>query len=336
MTAVRRPTTLDSIDPRTGHLRAGGTDLHARQRLGVEQIETVVDLGDVGQLYAIRPTSDGGWWIGAMERISTVATHDALSAAYPALCGTAGTLANPHIRQMATMGGNLLQRTRCPYYRHPDIDCYKSGGDDCPARHGDHRHGVIFDLGPCVAPHPSSIAMALLTYDSEVTIHPGTDRPIADLYGDGSDPTRDHLLEPEAILTGVQMPPPTSGELASYRRATSRSYAEWPAVEAVCRLTVTDHQVTLARVAVGGVAPIPLRLHAVEEALVGQPANRDSFQRAAALATTDSQPLPQSAYKQALLLGTLIHVLDEALAGAMSPEGALHERGLAQEKGSTR
>ena len=330
MTEVRTPTTLEGIDPRSGALRAGGTDLHARHRLGVEPAETIIDLGAVPDLSGITPTEEGGWWIGAMERISTIATHDTLRGAYPALAATAGSLANPHIRQAGTVGGNLLQRTRCWYYRHPGIDCHKLGGSDCPARSGNHHLGVIFDRGPCVAPHPSSIAMALLTYDAAMTVAGvGTrTRAISELYGDGSDPTRDHLLEPEAVLTGIRMPPPTTGELAAYWRANSRTYGEWPLVEVVCRLMVGGGEVTLARVAAGGVAPVPVRLPGVEDALAGGPLNQERVKQAAERAIDGARPLPQTGYKQDLLVGTVWHVLDAAINASPHTEEAVHEKGL--------
>ena len=140
---------------------------------------------------------------------------------------------------MGTIGGNLLQRNRCPYYRHPAFSCFKSGGDGCPARHGDHSHGVIFDLGPCVSPHPSSIGAALLTYEAGVEVAGRGRLSVADLFGDGTDGRHDHRLGPGDVLVAVYLPPPLEGERAAYRRVTSRALAEWPTVEAVCRLALT-------------------------------------------------------------------------------------------------
>ena len=329
MIRISRPASRQDVATSSGEIRAGGTDVHARTRLGGNQAGSLVDIRGVADLRGIRPMQDGGWWIRAMERISAVVTHKGIATAYPALVATAGSLANPHIRQVATIGGNLLQRTRCPYYRHVEIDCYKSGGSGCPAREDDHSHGIVFDVGPCVAPHPSSIAMALLTYDGvSLSIHGKATRSVADLYGDGSDPTRDHSLDAGELLVGVELPPPTHGERASYWRAGTRALAEWALVEAVCRLTITDGRFDLVNVAVGGVATVPMRLTGVEAALRGKPTAFETIRSAAHRAADDANPLPQTAYKIALLNGAVEHVLQAAAAGESHTEAAPHERGL--------
>ena len=159
-----------------------------------------------------------------------------LAADYPALALTAAGLATPQVRAAATIGGNLLQRTRCWYFRHPHTTCFKSGGDGCPARDGRHLYGVAFDTAPCVHPHPSSLAMALLTYAATVDTTQRRSLAVGDVLGDGSDPSRDHLLADDEVLTHVTLPPPAAGERAAYFRSISRFEAEWPLVEAVCRV----------------------------------------------------------------------------------------------------
>lgn len=294
-------------------LRAGGTDLSERRRSGVAR-GAVRDIARVEGIDQIAWQPDGGVRIGALVTLATIATDPAVRDAYPGLAAAAGGLATPQIRRIATIGGSLLQRTRCWYYRHPAPSCFKKGGDTCPAREGNHRFGVIFDRGPCVAPHPSTMAMALLAYDATIETDVGAGRSAATLYGDGSDPTRDHLLGDGELLTAVTLGPPAAGEQAAYFRAISRTHAEWPLVEALARLVITDGTITLARIAVGGVAPVPLALPAVEAALVGGPPSEDCLTQAIAHATTGAAPLPMTGYKVPLLVATVREALGRAIA----------------------
>lgn len=321
-----RPGDVASATAAAGSFRAGGTDLIARRRLGIDHGE-IVDLRGVDELRRLDVDGDGAR-IGAMVRVSTVAGDRRVMARYPALALTAGSLATPQIRAVATIGGNLLQRTRCPYYRHPELTCLKSGGSDCPARSGDHRHGVIFDLGPCVAPHPSSLAMVLLTYDGTVETTTG-EMSVASLMGDGRDGSRDHTLPDGVVLTAVGLPAQVTAERAAYRRVTGRIRAEWPIVEAVCRLGVEAGRVAWAAVAVGGVAPVPLRLGRVEEALVGVSIDDgDRLEAVASLAVGGVSPLAMTGHKVPLLRAVVGDVIEGAIAGSTSTELAWGEQGL--------
>jgi xanthine dehydrogenase YagS FAD-binding subunit len=248
-----------------------------------------------------------------MVTMAELARHEALREGYPGFAAASGALATPQIRAVGTLGGNLLQRTRCAYYRHPDVACLKNGGTTCFLREGVQEHGVCFDLGPCAFPHPSSLAMSLLTYDAEVQTDTGRRFPLAELYGDGSDPRRDHALPDGEVLTAVHLPPATPGEHAAYFRTITRARAEWPLVEAGVRLVLDGGRVTLARVAVGGVAVIPLRLPHVEEALVGRVPDTAVLEAASRLASRGATPLPHTTYKVTLLERTVLDTLERAL-----------------------
>ncbi|WP_461320452.1 FAD binding domain-containing protein [Bradyrhizobium elkanii] len=144
--------------------RAAGTDLSERRRSGLS-CGAIIDLGPdtIGVVW----NADGSARIGALTTIAAIASDPRLAEAYPGIAAAAQGLATPQIRHMATLGGNLAQRSRCWYFRNPQIACLKKGGADCPARSGNHLYHVTFDLGPCVAPHPSTMAMALLAYDAK-------------------------------------------------------------------------------------------------------------------------------------------------------------------------
>ncbi|HSJ45751.1 MAG TPA: FAD binding domain-containing protein [Euzebyales bacterium] len=182
---LHRATSIDDAVAATGDYRAGGTDLQERLRHDV-RARPLVDLAPLDELTRIDPADDGGVTVGALVTVATVATD--LAASHAAVAQTAAGLATPQIRAVATIGGNLTQRTRCWYFRHPALSCLKSGGDGCLAREGDHSLGVVFDLGPCVHPHPSSIGMSLLASDAQISVTGSGRMAVADLWGDGSDP----------------------------------------------------------------------------------------------------------------------------------------------------
>jgi len=300
-----------------GELRAGGTDVTARQRSG-QAAGPFIDLQGIATIpYGIEWASDGSARIGALTTVAEIAADPRLRDSYPALAATAAALATPQIRTAGTLGGNLLQRNRCWYYRNRHFSCFQTGGEGCPARDGLHLYSAVIEQGPCVAPHPSSIAMALLAYDAHAEVHGRGRMPVSELYGDGSDPTRDHLLGPGEVLLSVELGVAVSGERAAYHRAIGRAEAEWPLVEAVARLVLEGSTITVAGVAVGGVAHTPLRLPEVEAALVGVVVGADSspaLLAAAEAAVMRCSPLPQTGYKVGLLRDTVLEVLERATA----------------------
>lgn len=307
----RIPTTIGEATAAHGEFRAAGTDLQQRLRSGVSS-GPVVDLRQLASLSGISWDPDGRASIGALSSIASLASDAKLARAYPGLTQSAAALATPQIRSAGTVGGNLLQRNRCWYFRHPGTSCFKKGGNSCPARDGNHLFSSCFDLGACVAPHPSTLGMALFAYEAHVEVAGTGMRPVGALYGDGSDERRDHQLGAQELLTMVLMPAPLAGERAAYFRAAARAAAEWPLAEAVARLVVSGGRIVFARVAVGGVAPIPLRREQVEAALVGQPANGETLHRAAALARDGARPLPMTAYKVDVLCATVQQALEHA------------------------
>jgi xanthine dehydrogenase YagS FAD-binding subunit len=293
----------------TGEYRAGGTDVQQRLRSGVS-CGPVVDVPREPGMDSIAWDGDGAARIGALTSIAAVASDAAVRRAYPGLGAAAAALATPQIRAAATIGGNLLQRNRCWYFRQPAIACLKKGGDLCPARLGNHLYGACFDLGPCIAVHPSTLGMALLSYEADIEVAGRGARSVAALFGDGSDPRHDHHLTERELLTAVIMRPPLRQERAAYFRAISRAAAEWPLVEALVRLQISEGVIRFARVAVGGVAPVPLRRERVEAALVGCPVAIEVLDAAAALAAEGAAPLPMTGYKVAMLVAVVKQALE--------------------------
>lgn len=315
-------TNLEEAQATSGEIRAGGTDIMDRRRHGVSSGD-MVDISRLTGYEAIAPLDDGGLKLGAMVKLDAIANNQTVIDGYPGLAIASGALATPQIRYMTTLGGVILQTTRCWYFRNPGFsNCYKKGGDSCPARSGDHRFGVAFDLSPCVFPHPSTVGMVLMTYEAQIEINGTETRSIHNVYGNGKNPAITHTLKTGEILTNVILPKPVADERAAYFRSISRARAEWALVEASVRLVVdASNTITMARVAIGGVAHVPLLLPAVNQALEGQPATEATFKAAAKLATEGVSPLPQTGYKVPLIYGTVLETLNRAYNRVWGGEG---------------
>src|SRR5205085_3524096 len=160
----RMNSTAMSASSAAPEFRAAGTDLSERRRSGVSR-GPLIDIASAADS-RIEWNADGAASIGAFTTIGTIATDARLTQAYPGIAAAAQGLATPQVRHLATLGGNLAQRSRCWYFRNPHIDCLKKSGAHCPARNGNHLYSVAFDLGPCVAPHPSTMAAALSAYEA--------------------------------------------------------------------------------------------------------------------------------------------------------------------------
>ena len=302
---------VEEVQGKNGEIRAGGTDLHDRYRAGVST-GPIVDIHKISSLNTISQAADNSTTIGALVSIDTVGNDPIITTHYTGLAQPANGLATPQIRWAASLGGGLLQRTRCAYYRHPDLSCTKKGDDVCGGREGHHPNGVIFDRGGCSHAHPSSLAIALLAYDATVKTATRT-MPIADLYGDGSDHGRDHLLADDELLTHIVLPPPVPNEKTAYFRSISRFEAEWPIVECMVRLGIEDGVIVHAAVGAGGISQIPMRLSHAETALIGKAATAENMASAAETAAEGATPLPQAAWKADMLVGTLLTTLEMAL-----------------------
>src|SRR3954454_19775316 len=293
--------------------RAAGTDLSERRRSGVST-GPLMDIVPASDITGMHWGADGTLRIGAYTTIAAIAADKQIAAAYPGIVASAQGLATPQIRHLATLGGNLAQRSRCWYYRNPHIACLKKGGTECPARGGNHLYGVAFDLGPCVAPHPSTMAAALLAYDATIISYQRSGLSIPDILGDGSNGAADHALLPGEMIRGIELPAPRQGERALYKRAISRSHAEWPLVEICARAVVKDGAFQFIRLAAGGIAPVPLRLRAAEAALQGKAASALNISVAAKLAISGAKPLPMTGYKLDLLEGLVRDLLEKLAA----------------------
>lgn len=306
--------TLEAAISAQGEYLVGGTDVMDRHRHHVSSGD-LVDMAGIPGLDSITMNPDGTCSIGAWVSVHRVATDPLILKHYPGLAATAGALANPQIRRAASIGGSLLQRSRCWYYRHEDFNCFKKGGDSCPAREGNHQYGVCFDHGPCVWPHPSTLGMALLAYDAQITVHGKGNQSVAELYGDGKDPHHDHLLKQGEILIGILLPAAIDQEVHKYHRTISRARAEWPLVEVLVIGNSKDgFHISTVRVVIGGVANVPLRLKSVEAYLSERSPRRAIYAQAGKLANEGANPLPGTAYKVEMVAKAVEIAVENAFA----------------------
>jgi xanthine dehydrogenase YagS FAD-binding subunit len=289
--------------------RAAGTDLSERRRSGVSR-GAVIDIAPGAAPAGVRSETDGGLTLGALTTVAALAADPALAAGYPGLAAAAGGLATPQVRRMATLGGALAQRNRCWYFRNPGIACLKKGGDGCPARAGNALYAVAFDSAPCVAPHPSTLAAALLAYDAWLDTDRRRRVPMAEALGDGRSAASELALEPGELITAVGLPPPRAGERAAYKRSIGRAHSEWPLVELVVVANLEAGRFARLVLVAGGVAPVPLRLRASEAAALNQPVSPATIAAAVAASTDGANPLPQSRYKLGLLQGLVRDLLE--------------------------
>ncbi|MEO7730726.1 MAG: xanthine dehydrogenase family protein subunit M [Kofleriaceae bacterium] len=295
---------------------AGGTTLLDLMKENVERPAVVIDLNHVPGMSEIAIEA-GALRIGALVRNSDVTTHPGVVEGWPLLARAIEAGASPQLRNMATVGGNLLQRTRCPYFRNVAYAaCNKRApGSGCAALAGHHRnHAVLGTSEACIATHPSDMAVAMIAYDGDVRVvgTGGTrDVPLADFHRlPGTTPERETVLQPGEVITSVRIHASPLGARASYVKVRDRASYEFALAAAGAVLVVANERIVHARIGLGGVATVPWRPRAAEEALIGEPLTRASFERAAELAFRAAQPRPDNAYKVELGRRTLVRALE--------------------------
>ena len=297
-----------------GRYIAGGTTLIDLMREEVERPERLVDINRL-PLREIRQ-AEGMLVIGALARMAEVAAHPVVAETQPLIAEALLEGASPQLRNMASIGGNLLQRVRCPYFRSLDAACNKrEPGAGCAAIDGiNGGHAILGTSDQCVATHPSDLAVALVALDGVVVLRgPDGERrlPVEDLYRlPAATPHLEHALEPGELIIAVEVPHGAYAAGARYLKVRDRASYEFALVSVAAALEIEDGTVRAARLAAGGVATKPWRLRACEDALVGQPAGRSAWEAAAALATAGARPLSGNHFKVELLRRTVVRTLE--------------------------
>jgi xanthine dehydrogenase YagS FAD-binding subunit len=313
-TAAQAKTAQQGADVR---FVAGGTTLLDLMKLNVETPVRVIDINRL-PLDKIEAMPDGGLKIGATVRNSDLAHHPTVERDYAVLPQAILAGASAQLRNMATTAGNLLQRTRCMYFRDTAMPCNKrEPGTGCAAITGANRMLAILGTSEhCIATNPSDMCVAMAAL--EATIHvQGPNRARAIPFGDfhllpGGTPERETVLEPGDLVTHVTLPPPVAGSKQVYLKLRDRASYEFALASAAVVITVESGRVTRARIALGGVGTKPWRSPEAETVLVGQSVNPTNFRNAAEAALRDAKPQSENGFKIELAKRCLTHALQMA------------------------
>ena len=306
---------------------AGGSDLLSEIKEGVARPDTLVSLAIIPGLQGIT-VSDDELTIGAAATIAEIAEHPIIREEFTALAQAAAGLATPQIRNVGTLGGNLNQRPRCWYYRHPLTNCLKKGGSHCFAIAGNSKYLCLTGGDRCYIVHPSDTAVALLAFNANVdTAGPSGSRsiPIGDYFTyPAADITRENCLQPGEILTHVRLPRIAAGNSTRrslYLKAREREAGDFAlvSVAAVIDLHGPPDGPAIARAAVtlGGVAPVPHRASEVEDYLTGQSISVIDPSHAGSLTLPDARPLTQNAYKLPMARNLVHRAIARLLMGSI-------------------
>lgn len=294
---------------------AGGTNLLDLMKGGVEQPAALVDLRRL-QMTSITATDTGGVFIEAGVTNSALANHPLIRTQYPVVSHAILSGATTQLRNMATTGGNLLQRTRCPYFMQTAFSaCNKrSPGSGCAARNGFHREHAIFGASEhCVAIHPSDLAVALAILDAVVHVQDPTGRrsiPIDRFFSlPGDTPDIDNTLHPHELILGIELPPSNFDSHSWYLKVRDRHSYAFALVSVAVGLCIEDDEITRAALALGGVAATPWRLGEAESSLIGKRPDAQAFHVAAVIAMTGAQPLTHNAFKVDLARHSIVRAL---------------------------
>jgi len=294
---------------------AGGTNLLDLMKLEVMTPDKLVDISRL-DLKQITPTRDGGLRIGALVTNSDLAADMTVREDYAALSSALLAGASGQLRNKATTGGNLLQRTRCYYFYDTDQPCNKrEPGSGCGAMEGANRlHAILGVTDKCIASHPSDMAVAMQMLGAEVEIE-GTDGasrtvPLSEFYLIPTDPAVETVLQSGELITAVTLPAPAEGN-QTYRKVRDRASYAFAMVSVAAQIEVSEGKITQAAIACGGIGSMPWRDPAVEEALVGQEPSVTLFGKAADILVADAAPKDGNAFKVPLARRTLIATLKE-------------------------
>jgi xanthine dehydrogenase YagS FAD-binding subunit len=293
---------------------AGGTNLIDLMKLDVERPELLVDVTQVTS-DRIEPLPDGGVRIGAAVRNSDLAADLLIRERYPALSQALLSGATYQLRNLATTGGNLLQRTRCVYFQDATKPCNKRApGSGCAAREGYHRGLAILGHSPsCIATQPSDMAVALAAFDAVVHVEgPAGARaiPLVDFHRlPGDQPQRDTVLERGDLIVAVTLPPLPIAARSRYRKVRDRASYAFALVSVAAAIEIEDGVVRHVRIALGGVAHKPWRAARAEEVLRGAEPTEELFGRAADAELAHAEPLPENGFKVPLARSTIVRTL---------------------------
>jgi len=304
----------------TSSFKAGGVDLLDLMKDGIASPQRLVNIRQISGLDKISE-DEGGLRIGPLVTLTEIEEHPVIQKKYAALSQAASRIATPQIRNMATIGGNLVQRPRCWYFRSEDFHCRKKGGTHCFAQDGENDYHAIFDNRVCAIIHPSGVAVPLVALNGRVEITTKKGKREVALEEFFVSPVhnvrRENILEPGELITAIFVPA-SDARNVYYKQGEKESF-DWPIADVAVALTMQGSRCSQASVVLGGAAPYPYRAKAAEAKLKGNEITEDTARAAAEAAMANAMPLEKNAYKipifEAIIRRTILR------AAGMSAEG---------------
>lgn len=301
------PDSLDEVirnltdDGGTARVIAGGSDLLGELKEGSVHYERLISLAGIASLFDIEE-SDEGLRLGALVTLNTLEHDMRLQGPYRMLAEAARGVATPEIRNQGTLGGNLCQRPRCLYYRHPLTPCLKKGGNDCPALESPFQAYLsILGGDGCYCVHASDLAPPLIALHAQVTIagpRESQSIPLQQFFvGPQEDVLRENILQPGEVVTELFLPAMPEGWQGTYLKARERTAGDFPLVSVAVGFRLVDKLIQHPRVVLGGIAPTPWHSPQAEAVLQGQPATEEVAAQSAQAALAETQPLAHNGFK---------------------------------------
>lgn len=325
-----RPTSVNEAVNLSGaatRFIAGGTNLLDLMKENVARPEHLIDITRL-PLNDVSETADGGLLIGALVSNADLAWHPLIEQRYPLLSQAVLAGASPQLRNMASTGGNLLQRTRCYYFYDSTVPCNKrEPGSGCPARDGLNRiHAILGASDECVATHPSDMCVALAALEAVVHVQGRAGQrtiEFADFHRlPGDAPQRDNQLADDELITAIELPAPSFAGQGKYLKIRDRASYAFALISVAASLELDGDVIRNVRLALGGVAHKPWRDKVVEQMLVGKPVSRENFAAAADALLADAEPLEHNAFKVKLARRAIIRTLSDAAVDAAATGGS--------------
>jgi xanthine dehydrogenase YagS FAD-binding subunit len=292
------PDSARDLTGDEGAYLAGGNDLLALMKESLLEPKILVNIKSVPGLNAIRPGAKA-WTLGATVSIAEIEDHPELKNTFPGLQQAAAEVGSRQIRNVATLGGNLAQHSRCWYFRQRDVLCLKKGGDTCYARHGENQYHSLFTGNTCISPVVSNLSVAFAVLDASVIVQRAGKEislSIPELYAKAWDnPTAHNSLEPGDLILRVEIP--LTGRRSSYQQVSEKTAFDWALVSCAAAGKVDGGRLTQARVALGSVSPVPFQVKSANDFLEGKTLDDATAEHTAALILEKARPQSHNGYK---------------------------------------
>ncbi len=311
---------VDQLDQGGATIKAGGIDLLDLMKDGIVSPPKLVNIRNVAELRGVTATADG-LRIGPLATLVELSDHSLIRQKYSALADAAGHAATPQVRNMATVGGNLLQRPRCWYFRSTDFDCRKKGGTDaCLAHEGENQYHAVVNNGTCATVHPSSTAVPLTAFGASVELTSSKGKrtvPLREFYNPPEkDLINETVVRPDELLTAIMIPTPARGTLSAYQKYGEKESFDWPLADAGVVLMMDGRRCREAKVVLGVAAPTPIHAVEAEAMLRGKIIDETVAREAGKAAMAKATPLSDNGYKK-ILFETAVYRTTLLAAGLM-------------------